>query len=391
MHILIIPSEHFVTKKAPLAGIFQYEQANALAKAGYKVGVISVGFVTPRFLFKSYPYKKNEIDNTVHIVRDYRRLLIPHRLHSFKALKERYINMFFKNFEKYINDNGNPDIVHAHNFIFAGFIAQELKSRYKIPYIITEHSTAFARGLVPDELNSALKQVCNNAGLTTCVSSPFKSILDERFTISSSVLHNIVDQVFFEKNLIKNKSENFIFINVALMDEKKNQHMLIKAFANKFKGQAVTLKVIGDGPLKTELEQLSEKLEVSNQVEFLGRLPRSSVRDELLKSHCFVLPSDYETFGVVLIEALASGLPLIATRCGGPEDIVNDKNGILVDVKNQKQLEAAMYNIFTDLTGSEFNCYTAEKLRQEAEEKFGEDAFVKKVTELYNIAIHNKY
>ena len=104
----------------------------------------------------------------------------------------------------------------------------------------------------------------------------------------------------------------------------------------------------------------------------------------MMNSDCFVLSSNFETFGVVLIEALACGLPLIATKCGGPEDIVNKQNGILMDVENQLQLEDAMLTMYKNA-----NKYDKQKLRSDAKDRFGEKAFIKNAMKYYEVGINN--
>ena len=81
---------------------------------------------------------------------------------------------------------------------------------------------------------------------------------------------------------------------------------------------------------------------VRSQVTFLGAIPRDAVREAMWAADCFVLPSHAENFGVVLIEALATGLPVISTRCGGPEDIVNDDVGILLRPGDERGLADAL-------------------------------------------------
>ena len=126
-------------------------------------------------------------------------------------------------------------------------------------------------------------------------------------------------------------------------------------------------------------------LDIQKQVNFLGRISQERVREEMMKSDCFVLSSNFETFGVVLIEALACGLPLIATKCGGPEDIVNEQNGILIDVENQLQLEDAMITMYKNAHN-----YDKEKLRNYAKEKFGEKTFIENVIKYYKVRIDNE-
>ena len=148
MHILIIPSEHFITQTQPLGGIFQYHQAKALNNAGHQIGVLSVGYITPRYLVSKYIYKKEEKKENINIKREYKQLYFPHRYMPFKILKNNYIKMADKLYIEYTKEFGIPDIIHAHNFLYAGLVAESLSKKYDIPYIITEHSSAFARNLI---------------------------------------------------------------------------------------------------------------------------------------------------------------------------------------------------------------------------------------------------
>ena len=179
MHILIIPSEHFITKTQPLGGIFQYHQAKTLSNAGHQIGVLSVGYITPRYLISKYIYKKEEKIDNINIKRDYKQLYFPHRYMPFKILKNNYIKMADKLYSEYIKEFGMPDIIHAHNFLYAGVVAEFLKNKYGIKYIVTEHSSSFARNNLSHEKIKSIEDVAKNASKVTAVSSSFNNILKE--------------------------------------------------------------------------------------------------------------------------------------------------------------------------------------------------------------------
>jgi glycosyltransferase involved in cell wall biosynthesis len=385
MHILIIPSEHFITQTQPLGGIFQYYQAKALNNAGHQIGVLSVGYITPRYLISKYIYKKEEKTNDINIKRYYKQLYFPHRYMPFKILKNNYIKMADKLYGEYIKEFGIPDIIHAHNFLYAGVIAEFLKDKYGIKYIVTEHSSSFVRNKISNEKIRSIENVAKKASKVTAVSSSFNNILKEYIKTNIDLLSNIVDDFFFQKKIQKKISNDFIFLHIASLDKNKNQELLIRSFEKIVKlNDEVYLNIAGDGYMRNFLESLVKKLNIEKQVNFLGRIPQERVREEMMKSDCFVLSSNFETFGVVLIEALACGLPLIATKCGGPEDIVNEQNGILINVENQLQLEDAMMNMYKNV-----NKYDKEKLRNDAKDRFGEKAFIKNAMKYYEVGINN--
>jgi hypothetical protein len=142
MHVLIIPSEHYVTQGAPLAAIFQHQQAHALNEKGIKAGIVSAGFVPFRKMLTTYPYPLYEMDDSVNTYRCYKKIFIPGRV-SIKVFWKYLVSLYLKTFEKYISEQGLPDIVHAHNCLFAGVVALKIKEKYDIPYLITEHSSLY--------------------------------------------------------------------------------------------------------------------------------------------------------------------------------------------------------------------------------------------------------
>lgn len=386
MHILIIPSEHFITQTQPLGGIFQYHQAKALNNVGHQIGILSVGYITPRYLVSKYIYKKEEKKENINIKREYKQLYFPHRYIPFKVLKANYIKMADKLYKEYIKEFGIPDIIHAHNFLYAGIIAKFIKDEYGVNYIVTEHSSSFVRNKLSSGKIKSIENVAKNALKVTAVSSSFNNILKEYTKTNIDLLPNIVDDFFFQKEFQNKISKNFIFLHIASLDKNKNQELLIKSFEKIAKlNHNVYLNIAGSGYMKKYLESLVKKLDIQKQVNFLGRISQEKVRDEMMKSNCFVLSSNFETFGVVLIEALACGLPLIATECGGPKDIVNKQNGILIKTNNQLELKKAMLYMYENSYK-----YDREKLRNGAKEKFGEKTFIENVIKYYKVRIDNE-
>jgi glycosyltransferase involved in cell wall biosynthesis len=100
-------------------------------------------------------------------------------------------------------------------------------------------------------------------------------------------------------------------------------------------------------------------------------------------SNTFVLPSKSETFGVVYIEALLCGLPVIATSCGGPEDFVNDKNGLLIPVDNKEELINALKMI-------KKNDYDKKLISENCRQKFAPEIIANRITKLYEQVLLNE-
>jgi len=385
MHILIIPSEHYVAPQAPLGAIFQHQQAHALKEKGIKTGVVSAGFVPFRMLFAAYPYLPFEDDDGVDTYRCYKRILIPGRLAN-KVFLKYLIGLYLKLFEKYIDQQGVPDIIHAHNCLYAGIAALKIKEKYGIPYLITEHSSAYARGLISNRQARLIRDVLKNADVKTVVSTRLGRLLEKLFGADACPnypIFNILDDRFEkEENILKetnNSRDMFTFLNVASLNANKNHSDLLNAFACVFKSNSkVQLKIGGDGPLRKQLEAQAKGLGLEEQIVFLGLLSRDMLLWEMQNCDAFVLSSIFETFGVVLIETLACGKPVVATKCGGPEDIVNRNNGILVPTKNVNALAEAMSNIYLNI-----DKYNVTYIRNDCLSRFGKDSFVTKLQGIY--------
>jgi glycosyltransferase involved in cell wall biosynthesis len=385
VHILIIPFGHFATQRYPLGSIFQYQQANTLHDAGHRVGVISPGIISSRFLFRRYPYPNYETVNGYPVLRHYVRKLAPQRWVCPKKSIPFYQKLGLGLFELYISRFGKPDVIHAHDIKFAGFIAQYIRDLYNVPYIITEHSNTLMFKEMSPEWRSKMKKVVQGASAMTAVSSALERAIEKQIGVHAiDVLPNIVDSFFLENSLPKPGAESsfFRFLNIAALDENKDQASLINAFFLQFKNKKVQLRIGGVGPKERQLKKLVHKLGLETQVVFLGYLDRGTVLREMQGADCFVLSSRQETFGVVLIEALASGTPVIATRCGGPDEIVNEKNGLLVPPRDNVALSKAMVWMV-----QEKGRFRAEALREECNARFGKEVFVTTVKRFYKTAM----
>jgi glycosyltransferase involved in cell wall biosynthesis len=287
-------------------------------------------------------------------------------------------------FKMYVQDNGRPDLIHAHNAINAGLIAHHIYHKYKVPYVITEHSSQFPRGTVNPKYLSFLRLVLNNSAARIVV-SPFlgKSVDSTIANMRKEWVYipNILDSMFEEVDISGSDSADniFTFINIGSLIDIKNQYSLIRAFAHNISDQNCQLKIIGDGYLENELNALINELKLQGKVKLLGRLGREAILDELLSSHVYVHSSNIETFGVSLIEALACGKPVVSTACGGPESIVDESNGKLVPVDDHVKLAQAMAFVKDNI-----NSYDPIVIRKRCIDSYGETSIITKLLAVYN-------
>jgi glycosyltransferase involved in cell wall biosynthesis len=199
------------------------------------------------------------------------------------------------------------------------------------------------------------------------------------------VIPNMVDTEFFKVPGGRRSADPFRFLFVGFLTPNKKVDELIRAFAAQFgKTPGVNLEIAGDGNHRGELERLADELGVSDSVNFAGMLSREQVRDSMHRANALVSASEVETFGVVLLEAMATGLPVIITRCGGPEEFVTDDVGRLVDLGDRTQLQQAMAEM---IDGYDNWLDAAPDIRAYVESLYGERTVGAKIVEVYNSVI----
>ena len=175
----------------------------------------------------------------------------------------------------------------------------------------------------------------------------------------------------------------FTFLSIALLRSEKRLDLLIKAFAKLHKIiPNIVLTIIGDGPEKSNLQLLSQKLQINDRVNFIGYQKKAVVADVIRDHDALVLSSDVETFGVVLVEAMTVGLPVIATKCGGPESIVLPETGILIEPNNSTELYTAMKNII-----DKYDEFDSIKIREIALKVYSDNSYGNNIREAINSVI----
>ncbi|WP_440054179.1 glycosyltransferase [Pseudoalteromonas sp. T1lg65] len=350
MKILVLPSWY-----PPHKGEFVQQQADALVDLGHDVTVLSIERVSPRNAIQWVWAWLSLCLSAFSVTQEGKLRVCRASVPGMPKFYSLYAELFaFKTkrvFAKLRRSlNYHPDVIHAHSLIWAGYAASKLSTQYKIAYLITEHRGRFINNEFvnrAEKKEMMLPQV--RAGLlgaskVLCVSSklvPYLASLSSETPID--VLANMVD---VDRFTLKNKHGNDAhcrFICVAHVTPLKGHETLIQAFAKlQAAGESASLTIVGDGWYLQTIKALVSDLEVEKQVVFKGHLTQAQVQTELQQADVFVLPSQYEAFGLVYIEAMSVGLPVIATNTGGAIDFVNQKNGMLIEPNNADVLYQAM-------------------------------------------------
>lgn len=239
-----------------------------------------------------------------------------------------------------------PDLVHCH---IAGKNLWIAEKYFKnTPVILSEHWSGYLDGrfeAIPNLKKKKRIKRINNCKEVIAVSKHLAdAIRNKGIQNKISIVDNVIETNGIRKQLDK---EYFTFLMVAdLVDQTKNISGVIRAFSEVLKTKPNSiLDIIGEGKDKNVLSELVKKANITDSVNFIGRLPQEEVLNYYSQVDCVIVNSHFETYSMVTVEAILSGVPVIATRCKGPEQFINENNGLLIELNNSEQLENAMNSI----------------------------------------------
>jgi glycosyltransferase involved in cell wall biosynthesis len=359
MKIFII-SQGIPSSSAPLNGIFAWDQAIALRKLGHEVSVMALDFrrVFDRKIGKCY-YKKDAIN------------VYQYSLHT--GIYRRFLPVLgricAKVYKDMIKEQGAPDIIHSH-FYFMGAILASMPTKPNVPIFITEHSSKLNK--VSSQISKLDKDLAikayKYADRVVAVSSALSQKLMDNFSVKAEV---VPDMYNLPKVDFVNKSKKFRVVSVGRLVEGKGFAELIDAFNMAEIPEDSELIIVGDGPLRSTLSKNS-----TDRVRFLGLQNRNRIVEYLESASVFALLSHSETFGVSYLEALSVGLPVLGTKCGGPSDFINEKNGILVEVGDVAAAAVALGQLYK-------GNYDSSEIIRNCEQNYSSTAVAKRLVELY--------
>ena len=383
MFVLII-SRGIASDQDPQWGSFEKDQAEAIRALGHKVVVISLDC---RFRLR---WRKIGISHLViNKVNYYNLFIIPQVfIKLFGSNKLNFIiqrKLYDLLYKKVIDIHGKPDVIYSH-YLSNSYIATCLKKKYTIPLIAIEH---WSKMIKSDLSSNAIFMAVNTYPKVDALISVSQSLRQNILTIfgiDSIVVPNMIGSEFNQQKLVRSKSSQVCFISIGSLLPIKGFDLLISAFnkANLPSADWI-LKIIGDGPERKQLNEKVISLGLEKNILFLGKKNKKDIVSILLESDVFVLCSRSETFGVVFIEAMALGLPCIGTKCGGPEDIINELNGILVPKENVDAFADSIRYMVNN-----YKRYDSEIISKNCKKKYSPEVVASQVIEVFNNILENK-
>ena len=376
--ILFIPS-WYPSETDPISGVFIKEQAHALATQN-DVAVLIPGLSSWRETLQQKQLSTVDRSGPVHVYREFARPLIPHG--PERVDYQTFARAAHNGFKKVLDEFGKPDVIHSHVVLPAGYSALKLAERYSIPIVHTEHSSPFSMHLDTEVKRELVKKTLTGVNQVVAI-SPALAEQIRKFVpdLDMKIIGELVSTEFFVPITNGASAHPLRFFVVARLAEQKGLSYLLRAVELLKKTETRPFELIlgGDGPDRADLERLAAELGIQEQCKFLGSLDRAGVKEWMNRSDVFVLSSLHETFGVVVGEAMACGKPVISTRCGGPEFVVTDETGVLVDVASAESLARAMAEFMRGRVS-----FDAANIRRSVVERFGADAFLRNITAVYD-------
>ena len=281
------------------------------------------------------------------------------------------------------------DIIHTHGY-FASTFARMAAILARTPVILTHIHTAYYGFRKRNILIERFLSIFTDKII--CVSNSTREFVEKIEGIDvnktcliyngteSSNIHTPSTSV--DRTSLALSPEDFVIITVASLMENKGHHHLLDAInilSKKYR--SIWLLIVGDGPLRSRLEEYAKSLKISSRIVFTGL--RKDVHSLLYLSDLFILcPIEREGLGVSIIEAMSMGIPVIGTSIGGiPELIENQVNGLLVPPCNSYELAVAIEKLFVD---KDQRIKMAEKAKRKYEQNFTALKMVKHVELLYD-------
>jgi glycosyltransferase involved in cell wall biosynthesis len=385
LKVLILPS-WYPDKENPILGIFFKEQAEALNQH-IDVAVLSV---TPILLNKPYEaIMKRKLEMYVE------KELMTFKSNYFnwapkmpKIRNKIYISKLIQSYQEVVEVFGKPDIIHAHVSYPAGYGAMILSEKFNVPFIVTEHSTVFEKEIMT-KYNTYTIEVLKNANFYIAVGSSLKKAIIKAGRKQCQIVPNFCNMEKFDltNSPLTKKAGVFNLINISIMTEKKGIDILLRALHKtifEYNYTNIHLHLIGSGPNKKEYENLARELNLINNCTFHGRLNDYELAKYMSLSDALVISSRIETFGVVGIEAMACGIPVIATICGGPEDYIEDGVGILVEKENVDRLSEGIISMIDN-----YDNYNSSYIKKYVYDNYSSKAVCHHILSIYDDMVNN--
>ena len=375
MRILII-SRGIPSKQDPQWGSFEFDQAKALTALGHDVIMASVD-TRFRLFWRKFGMSTCTIDG----VKAYNLFVCPSAIVGLlgRRVRERYTAWLWHKMEStLIQNEGKIDVIYPH-YLNNTYFAVNYLQNIHAPVVAIEHWSAVNQPTIAKDIQAMGEDAYPKVDQLITVSKAAQDSIKRHFGKESVVVHNMVSRDFQYVAKQNTKKKKLTFISIGSLRPLKGFDTLVKAFAGStIPKEQWELLIIGNGTEQRHIQTLIRQTGQQDNIHLLGQKSSAEIRRLLTTSDVFVLASRSETFGVVYVEAMACGLPVIATRCGGPQEFVTEANGLLVDVDDIKALTDAIHHMH-----AHYADYDHEAIAAECQRRFSSEVIARQLTEIF--------
>ena len=361
-----------------VGGIFVQEHVKAAVAAGAEIHVMAFHLIRDHHLFFVEQEKYSE-GNRLQVT-------IWHIHSRFHDLVYHFPRVWFNRLKREWKKTSawtRFDLIHAQVIHGAGLNAYRLSRQLGIPFILTEHSSKARTFLEKGMHKWEAKRVLDQAAAITVV-SPFLASQIQSFVREKDkliIIPNVVNNVY-RFNGAPLPKDKWIFSAVATWQKPKRPDLLIASLHQVAENadRPVELQVIGDGPLLTIMREMNQTGKL--KVNFLGRKTKAEIHEIFNQSHFFLHASDYETFSVVVAEALCNGLPCLVSNTGALPSFIQEENGVVCD----NDLNEWVAGINKLIAGN----FNRSKISMDATDRFNPNTIGNQLVSLYQSILSRK-
>jgi len=369
MRIAIVTA-WYPNEKNPLYGVFIQNQARALS-AHCEVFVLLLNW-------SLIPYTRERKEGKVTIIEkgDF----------YFPNASEQFLNFWasrYVRFFKGIHEKSAFDLVHCHDH-YGTFVGDIIKTQLSIPYICTIHNSNIMNDKLVGWKKAYLPRILNNADRVISVGKKLANTLKSKYQISDvKVIPNYIDTDLFGIESTRN-SDDFQFLFVGGLESHKGIVDLVKAF-HKANIEDASLHIVGTGDLRNEIASYIQKNDLIEIIHLHGEVPNDKLPEIYNESHVYVSVSEYETFGVTVLEAMSCGLPVLFTASGGPDDLVKDFAGLEIKERTIQGIDNGLKEI-----KGKYGKYNGEKIREHVMNNYGSQKIIETLLNEYKLVLNAK-
>jgi glycosyltransferase involved in cell wall biosynthesis len=367
LKVAVVPAWYPRTER-PMHGIFVRDQVHAIARTNDVVVIADDG---PRRA-EGVAGLRDSVEQGIRTIR------VSYRADATRSATFGYIRGVLAALARLRREGWRPDIVHAHIY-YIGLVAELAKLRYRAPVAVSEHSSHFLLGTLngADWIRAWLA-----FGLADVV-CPVSRVLQRAIQglngrARFEVVPNPVDLSAFQPTPLPTSEPPQALVVAGLEPVKGIPNLLAAAASVTSAGREFRVNIVGDGPERVAYERLAREYGLAERVVFHGYQPRDTIAGFLRDAHFLVLPSRVETFGVVMLEALAAGRPVVATDVGVAPEVLTEGSGMVVPPEDSQALARAIDHM---LDG--YGRYSPTSLAAPIASRFSYDAVAQRWDEVY--------